>query len=79
MIIVLNGLANLAQALDLKRVSYTRWQWPLALAVLTVLLGVLVILNPLKPIEWAVMGIGLVLIFNGATNLWIGSRYRKYR
>ena len=77
-LIAVNGLVNLTQALELRRTSYTRWQWPLAMAILTVLLGVLVVLNPLKPIKWALMLIGAVLIYNGATNLFIGSRYKKY-
>ena len=72
------ALVNLTQSLELRRVSYTRWQWPLVMAILTVLLGVLLVLNPLEPIKWAVMLIGTVLIFNGATNLYIGSKYRKY-
>ena len=77
-LVALNGLVNLTQSLELRRVSYTRWQWPLVMAILTVLLGVLLVLNPLEPIKWAVMLIGAVLIFNGATNLYIGAKYRKY-
>lgn len=77
-LVALNGLVNLTQAMELRRISYTRWQWPLVMAILTVLLGVLLILKPLEPIKWAVMLIGAVLIFNGATNLYIGAKYRKY-
>ena len=77
-LVALNGLVNLTQSLELRRISYTRWQWPLVMAILTVLLGVLLVLNPLEPIKWAVMLIGAVLIFNGATNLYIGAKYRKY-
>ena len=77
-VIAVNGLVNLTQALELRKISYTRWQWPLVLAILTILAGLFLIFNPLKPIKWAVMAIGAVLVFNGASNLWIGSRYRKY-
>ena len=77
-VIAVNGLVNLTQALELRKISYTRWQWPLVLAILTILAGLFLVFNPLKPIKWAVMAIGAVLIFNGVSNLWIGSRYKKY-
>ncbi len=77
-VIAVNGLVNLTQALELRRISVTRWQGPLVLAILTILAGALLIFNPLKPIEWAVMAIGAVLIFNGASNLFISHRYKKY-
>ena len=41
------------------------------------LLGLLVILNPFSTMEMLVMAIGVVIIYNGASNLWIESRYRK--
>ena len=76
-VVLINGVVNLAQALDQRREGYSRWTLSLALAVLTIILGLLVILNPFSTMEMLVMAIGVVIIYNGASNLWIESRYRK--
>lgn len=75
---LVNGVVNLAQALDLKRAGYARWTVSFIMAVLTIVLGALIALNPFSTMEVLVMAIGIILIYNGLTNLWIGSRYRKY-
>ena len=76
-VVLLNGIINLAQALDQRREGYARWTVSMALAVGTIVLGLLVALNPFKAMELVVVAIGAVIIYNGASNLWIESRYRK--
>ena len=76
-VVLLNGVVNLAQALDQRREGYARWTVSMALAVVTIVLGLLVALNPFKAMELVVVAIGVVIIYNGASNLWIDSRYRK--
>ena len=76
-VVLLNGIINLAQALDQRREGYGRWSVSLALAVLTIVLGLLVVFNPFSTMEMLVMAIGIVIIYNGVSNLWIESRYRR--
>ena len=76
-VVLVNGIINLAQALDQKREGYARWTLSLALAVLTIILGLLVICNPFSTMKMLVMAIGVVILYNGASNLWIESRYRN--
>ena len=76
-VILINGVINLAQALDQKKSGYARWPVSLALAILTVVLGLLIVFNPFSTMEVLVMAIGIVIIYNGASNLWIASRYKK--
>ena len=76
-VILINGIINLAQALDQKREGYARWTVSLALAVLTIVLGLLITFNPFSTMEMLVMAIGFVIIYNGVSNLWIESRYKK--
>ena len=76
-VVAVNGVINLAQALDLKREGYDRWPGSLALAVLTIVLGLLVVFNPFSTMEMLVMALGIVILYNGVSNLWIESRYRK--
>ena len=77
LVVVFNGIFNLAQALDQRREGYSRWIVSLTLAILTLVLGLLIVFNPFSTMEMLVMAIGAVILYNGASNLWIESRYRK--
>ena len=76
-IVTINGIVNLAQALDLRREGYDRWIVSMALAAGTLALGLLMVINPFSAMEVVVMAIGAVILYNGISNLWIDSRYRK--
>ena len=76
-VVLVNGVLNLAQALDQRRENYSRWELSLALAVLTMVLGLLIMFNPFSTMEMLVVAIGGVSIYNGASNLFIEAGYRK--
>ena len=75
--IALNGIFNLAQAFDQRRERYSRWTASLAMAVLTVVLGLLILFNPFSTMEMLVVAIGVIIIYNGVSNLLIELGYRK--
>ena len=75
--IIVNGGINLMQALDLRSQGYSRWGVSLALAALTILLGLLILFNPFSTMEMLVAAIGGIIFYNGISNLWIESRYRN--
>lgn len=77
LVVIFNGVVNLAQALDLRARGYSNWSFSLALAILTLVLGLLILFNPFSTMEMLVAAIGVVILYNGASNLWIESRYRK--
>ena len=77
LVIIVNGGINLIQALDLRRQGYSRWGFSMALAVLTILLGLLILFNPFSTMEMLVAAIGGIILYNGISNLWIESRYRN--
>ena len=69
-IIIYHGVVNLLRSLDLKALN-GKWQVPLALSLLAVLVGVLVILNIIGPLRLLVRIAGVVLIYNGALGIWL--------
>ena len=76
-LIALNGIFNLAQAFDQRREQYDRWTMSLAMAILTIVLGLLVMFNPFSTMEMLVVAIGVIIIYNGVSNLLIELGYRK--
>jgi len=76
-VVALNGVLNLAQALDQRREQYNRWNLSLALAILTIVLGLVVLFNPFSTMEMLVVAIGVITVYNGVSNLLIEAGYRK--
>jgi uncharacterized membrane protein HdeD (DUF308 family) len=76
-VITLNGIFNLAQALDQRKANYNRWTASLVMAILTIVLGLLIVFNPFSTMEMLVVAIGIIIIYNGVSNLLIELGYRK--
>lgn len=67
--VIFDSLGRVQNALELRRCEYSSWKWFLALAVLSVVLGIIMIANPFGTMEMLVMAIGIILIIEGALNL----------
>lgn len=76
-ILIFHGAVDLQGTLALIRRKRQRWWLDLALAALTAALGALILLNPFGAFETLVMLIGLALIFDGASDLYIIWRLTK--
>ncbi len=76
-VISLHGLHNLQQAVDLCKNKYDKWWIALILGILTLGFGILLICLPFAAIDTVVMLIGVFLIYDGLSNIWIVSRVSK--
>lgn len=76
-VIILHGLQNVRQAMELWRDKYNKWWVACILGVLTVGFGVLLVCRPFAAIDTVVMLIGVFLIYDGLSNIWIVSRIYK--
>ena len=72
--VLFDSLGRVQSALELRRCGYSNWKVFLALALLSVVLGVVMILNPFATMELLVMAIGVILVVEGAINL-LGGLY----
>ncbi|MCH5259692.1 MAG: DUF308 domain-containing protein [Lachnospiraceae bacterium] len=73
-VIALHGVNNLQQAIALCKEQYDKWWVALILGLLTVGFGVLLICKPFAALDTAVMLIGVFLIYDGVSDIWIVSR-----
>lgn len=76
-LIVIHGLHNAVQAIDLKKMQYDNWWVALLLSLLTVALGVVLICNPFTIVDTVVRIIGAFLVYDGLSDMWILSRVFK--
>lgn len=73
-VIVLHGVNDLQQAVALCKDKYDKWWVALILGLLTVGFGALLICRPFAALDTVVMLIGLFLIYDGLSDIWIVSR-----
>ncbi|MDE7258771.1 MAG: DUF308 domain-containing protein [Lachnospiraceae bacterium] len=73
-VIVLHGINDLQQAVSLCKDKYDKWWVALILGMLTIGFGVLLICRPFEALDTVVMLIGLFLIYDGLSDIWIVSR-----
>ena len=78
-LIVIHGLHNAAQDFALKNDGYDRWWVAFLLGALTVILGGILIYNPFKVVNTVVRLIGIFLIYDGLSDVWILSRIFKVK
>ena len=67
--VIFDSLGRVQNALELRRCGYGSWKGFLLLALLSVVLGVVMIVDPFGAMETLVMAIGVILIIEGALNL----------
>ena len=67
--VIFDSLGRIQNALELRKCQYPSWKGFLLLAVLSIVLGVVMILDPFGTMETLVMAIGVILIVEGALNL----------
>lgn len=74
--VITDGFCNLFETTRLNRQSYRRWWLSLLLGLLTIGLGAVLILKPFGVASFLTIMIGIVLLYNGITDLWIASRIK---
>lgn len=67
--VIFDSLGRVQNALELRRCQYNSWKGFLVLALLSVVLGIVMVVNPFGAMETLVMAIGVILIVEGALNL----------
>ena len=76
-IIVIHGINNLQQSVSLCQSRYDKWWVALLLALVTIGFGVLLIFNPFAAVDTLIRFIGVFLVYDGVSDIWIMSRVSK--
>ena len=83
MLLVGCGVGGILRAVDAKKAGFTSWGVLLALAIVSIVLGWLIMMNPFGALEISVAIIGGCLIYQGATDivttLVVGKRINEWK
>lgn len=73
-VIALHGLNNLQQAITLCKEKYDKWWVALILGLVTIGFGALLVFRPFAALDTAVTLLGIFLVYDGVSDIWIVSR-----
>ena len=76
-VVIFHGVLDVQSSVSLMRQGAARWWLDLALSALTLALGTLILINPFGTFAALVTLIGLVLIYDGLSDLWIIHRLSR--
>lgn len=76
-VVIFHGVHDFGQAINLYKAGYDKWWVALILGIITTGLGILLVVNPFEAIETIVRVVGICLMYDGISDMWIVSRVSK--
>lgn len=73
-ILVVHSLQDIKLAIETKRGGYDKWWSMLLIAVISLVFGVICIINAVGVVTLAMQFIGIALIYDGLSDLWVVSK-----
>lgn len=70
-LLLFHGIRALKEILNAKKFGYSAWGTGLVLAIISIICGLICVFDAFGVMEKAVMVVGIILIFNGLSNVWI--------
>jgi len=70
-ILAVHGVQDLKVAFDTKRNGYTKWWSMLLMAIISLALGIICIVNAFGMVTLTMQIIGIALVYDGVSDIWI--------
>ena len=70
-ILAVHGVQDVKMALESKNGGYDRWWIMLIIAIISIAIGVLCIVNAFGMVKLAMQFVGAALIYDGISDLWV--------
>ena len=70
-VLLFHGIRALKETLEAKKYGFSSWGVNLVLALLGIVFGIICIFDAFGVMEKAIMLVGIILVFNGISNIWI--------
>lgn len=73
-VLIIHGIIDFMQAFRLKEKYYNNWWVAIILAAINFCFAIILLINPFSAVIWLIRIIGIILIYDGASDVWIISR-----
>ena len=79
MIILMDAFEKLKQAIDLKKMNYDEWWVDLVVAILFIVFGIIVIMNPFDAAKLLIRILGIFFLVDCFIDVWTNFSYEKIK
>ena len=76
-VLIFHGVRGLMETLAAKKYGYSSWGVNMVLCIISIAFGIICVTNAFGIMEKATIVVGIILIYNGLSNIWIASRSSK--
>ena len=77
LVLIFHSIRSIIEAIDARKYGYGAWNVGLIVSVISLVFGILCVTNAFNIMKTATVVVGIILIFNGVSNIWITSRATK--
>ena len=70
-VLIFHGTRSIFESINAKKYGFRRWNIAIILSIISIIFGVLCVVDAFGMMEKAIMLVGFILIFNGVTNIWV--------
>ena len=77
LVLIFHSIRSIIEAIDARKYGYGAWNVGLIFSVISLVFGILCVTNAFNIMKTATVVVGIILIFNGVSNIWITSRATK--
>ena len=71
------SIRSIIEAVDARKYGYGGWSVGLIFSIISLIFGIICVTNAFDVMKTATVVVGIILIFNGVSNIWITSRATK--
>lgn len=72
-----HSIRSIIEAVDARKYGYGGWSVGLIFSIISLIFGIICVTNAFDVMKTATVVVGIILIFNGVSNIWITSRATK--
>ncbi len=70
-LVTISGILKMQNSVDMLRLKHGTWHVIFAMAVINIVVGILLLVNPFQTAELLIMCIGIALVYSGITDLYV--------
>ena len=76
-VLIFHSIRSIIEAVDARKYGYGGWSVGLIFSIISLVFGIICVTNAFDVMKTATVVVGIILIFNGVSNIWITSRATK--
>ena len=74
LVLIFHSIRSIIEAVDARKYGYGGWSVGLIFSIISLIFGIICVTNAFDVMKTATVVVGIILIFNGVSNIWITSR-----